>query len=43
MINRSQVNLTIHKLDRILTGELLNEVINELILVDQEERLKNLS
>ncbi|MBL41818.1 MAG: peptide chain release factor 1 [Rhodospirillaceae bacterium] len=38
-----RVNLTIHKLDRILTGELLNEVINELILVDQEERLKNLS
>ncbi len=38
-----RINFTIHKLDRILTGELLEEVISELIAFDQEERLKNAS
>ncbi len=36
-------NLTIHKLDRILTGELLGDVIEELISLDQTERLKSAS
>ncbi|MAR78982.1 MAG: peptide chain release factor 1 [Rhodospirillaceae bacterium] len=38
-----RINFTIHKLDRILTGELLEEVISEMIAFDQEERLKNAS
>ena len=42
-ITDHRVNLTIHKLDRVLTGELLDEVIDQLIQFDQKERLKNLS
>ena len=38
-----RVNLTLHKLDRILAGELLGEVIDELISLDQEERLEHAS
>jgi peptide chain release factor 1 len=37
-----RVNLTLHKLDRVITGEALDEVIEVLIAEDQAERLASL-
>ena len=37
-----RVNLTLHKLDRVITGEALDEIIEVLIAEDQAERLASL-
>jgi peptide chain release factor 1 len=34
-----RINLTLYKLDRVITGEALDEVIDALIAEDQAERL----
>ena len=36
-----RINLTVHKLDRVLTGEILDTVVDALIGQDQTERLAN--
>jgi peptide chain release factor 1 len=34
-----RINLTLYKLDRVMTGEALDEVIDALVLEDQAQRL----
>ena len=42
-VSDHRINLTLHKLDRILTGEALDEVIDALITDDQARRLAEVS
>ena len=37
-----RINLTLYKLDKVIAGEALNEVIEALIAEDQAERLASL-
>ena len=38
-----RINLTLHKLDKVLTGEALDEIVSPLIAEDQAEKLAELS
>ena len=38
-----RVNVTLHKLDKVLNGEALDEIIDQLIAEDQAEKLAELS
>ena len=42
-ITDHRINYTLHKLDEFMEGELFDEMIENLNLQDQEEKLKNLS
>ena len=37
-----RINLTAHKIDQILSGESLDEIIDSLMIHDQEKRIANL-
>jgi len=42
-VSDHRINLTLHKLDRVLEGEALDEIVEALIAEDQASRLAELA
>ena len=38
-----RINLTLYKIDKVMNGEALDEIVNALVQADQAERLSALS
>ncbi|MEK9647292.1 MAG: peptide chain release factor-like protein, partial [Alphaproteobacteria bacterium] len=42
-VSDHRINLTLHKLDRVLEGEALDEIVDALVAEDQAQRLAQVS